>query len=436
MIRCLFLAGSLLAGQVDSSAGGDLKTEVGRLVGQLDSPKLDQREAAEAELLRRGPAILELLPPVTDRTPAEIQQRLGRIRQKLQHLAADAAAGASAIALHADAMPLSRVLAAFQSQSGNAIVDYRRQFGQPATDPELKIAFDKTPFWPAFDRLLDQAGLTLYPYSEQRALNVVAAAGTKRIARAGSASYSGPFRFEPVAVVARRDLRTANGQSLVVTLEAAWEPRLRIISLMHRMADVRAVDERDNPLPVADSQVQQEVPVGSETISINLDLPLRLPPREVQQIANLKGRLLATIPGKIETFRFAQLVGAKNLQQRIAGVTVTLEQVQHNHKAATGGRAADTTWEVRMRVRFDDAGDALASHRTWIFNNEARLESADGKSIAYDGFETTLQSKNEVGVAYLFPVDRPISQLSFIYKTPGTIITSGLEYELRDIRLP
>ena len=61
---------------------------------------------------------------------------------------------------------------------------------------------------------------------------------------------------------------------------------------------------------------------------MKLDLPLQLPPREVRQIASLKGKLLATIPGRIETFRFGKLADAKNVQQRIAGVTVTLEQVR------------------------------------------------------------------------------------------------------------
>ena len=113
----------------------------------------------------------------------------------------------------------------------------------------------------------------------------------------------------------------------MVTLEAAWEPRLRIISLMQRMADVRAVDERGDPLPVADREAQPEVPISGEATAVKLDLPLQLPPREVRQIASLKGKLLATIPGRIETFRFSKLADAKNVQQRIAGVTVTLEQV-------------------------------------------------------------------------------------------------------------
>jgi len=107
-------------------------------------------------------------------------------------------------------------------------------------------------------------------------------------------------------------------------------------------------------------------------------------------------------------------------------VTVTVEKVEKNNDA----------WEVRMRVQFDDAGDALASHRTWVFNNEAYLEGPDGKAIAYDTYETTRQTKNEVGVAYVFSTDQPLDKLTFVYKTPGAIINNTFDYELKDIELP
>ncbi len=274
--------------------------------------------------------------------------------------------------------------------------------------------------------MLDQAGLTVYPFSEQAAIKVVAAPGEKPVARVGRACYVGPFRIEPTAVTARRDLRQPEAELLVVSIEAAWEPRLKIIGLMQRMADVKATDERGQNLPVADAAAQLEIPTSGEAPAVKLDLPLRLPSRRVERIASLKGKLMAMIPGRIETFRFTKLAGAKDVQQRIAGVTVTLEEVRKNNEA----------WEVRMLARFDDAGDALASHRTWIFNNEAYLEGPDGKPIAYDTFETTRQGKNEVGVAYIFNPDEPLDKLSFVYKTPGVIVTSGFDYELKDIRLP
>ena len=427
MLSCLMLVGSLLAGQVETPVIEPIKADVRRLVRQLDSPQLAEREAAEAELFRRGPAILDLLPQPGPRASAEVRQRLGRIRQKLQQQAAEAAARSSTITLRADAMPLSNVLAAFQRQSGNKIADCREKFGQPAADPKLKVRFDKTPFWLALDRLLDQAGLSVHAFSEQAAIDVVAAPpGATPIARAGRACYVGPFRIEPTTVMARRDLRQPGAELLVVSLEVAWEPRLKIIGLMQPMASIKAVDKRGRNLPVADSAAQLEIPVSGEAPAVKLDLPFRLPSRRVERIASLRGKLVAMIPGRIETFRFTKLAGAKNVQQRIAGVTVTLEEVRKNNEA----------WEVRMLARFDDAGDALASHRTWIFSNEAYLEGPDGKPIAFDTFETTRQGKNEVGVAYIFNPEQPLDKLSFVYKTPGVIVTSGFNYELKDIRLP
>jgi len=425
MIHCLLLVSSLLAGQVATPAGEELESDVRRLVRQLDAAQLAQREAAEAELLKRGPAILDLLPPPSDRRSAEVRQRLGRVRQKLQQQAADNAARSSTITLHADAMPLSKILAELRRQSGNTIVDHREKSGQPAADPTLKVSFDKTPFWQALDQVLDQAGLTVYPFAERAAINVVAMPGEKPTARKGRACYSGPFRFEPISVLARRDLRQGES-SLVLNVETAWEPRLRIIGLTQRMADVKAIDERGNSLPVADAEAQLEIPTSGDAAAVKLDLPLQLPSRDVRRIASLKGKLQAMIPGKIETFRFDKLAKAKNVEKRIAGVTVTLEQVSKNNEA----------WEVRMLVRFDDAGDALASHRTWIFNNDAHLEGPDGKPIAYDTFETTSQEKNEVGIAYLFNTDQPLAKLTFVYKTPGTIVNSSFDYELKDIDLP
>ncbi len=436
MIHCLLLMTSLLAAQIETPAAEELKSGVRRLVRQLDAAQLAQREAAEAELLKRGPAILDLLPQPNDRQSAEVRQRLGRVRQKLQQQAAENAAKSSTITLTADAMPLKKVLAEFQRQSGNPIVDQRGKGGDgepEASSPDLKVRFDKTPFWQALDQVLDQAGATTYPFAEkgEKAVISVVALPNKvpasvRTRRVGPASYSGPFRFEVASVVGRRDFRPLPHGSLSVHVEIAWEPRLRIIGLTQPMADLKAVNDRGNPIPVVSTEAQLEIPTNADAAAVEMNLPLMLPPRSVTKIASLKGKLQAMIPGRIETFRFDKLAKAKNVEKRIAGVTVTLEQVSKNNEA----------WEVRMAVHFDDAGDALASHRTWIFNNDAHLEGPDGKPIAYDTFETTAQEKNEVGVAYLFNTDQPLDKLTFVYKTPGTIVNSGFEYELKNIELP
>ena len=424
MFSPLLLA-ALLLPQAEAPADEALRLEVRRLVRQLDAPQLAQRDAAEESLLKLGPKVLDLLPPVNDRTPAEVVQRTGRIRQKLQRAMADAAAQSSQVTLQADAMPLSKIFAAIQEQTGNKIVDDRGRFGGQVPDPDLKVSFDKTPFWQALDRVLDQARLTIYPFAQEKAIHVIVLP-EGHAPRAARASYTGPFRIEPVRVSAERDLRNPASQSLGLTLEIAWEPRLAPISLQQRMADVSAADENGNPLAIESRDAELEVPVEPDAMAKELKIPLGLPPREVRQIARLQGSLLALLPGKIETFRFKDLEQAKKVEQRVAGVTVTLDEVRKNNKS----------WEVRMGVRFDEALGALQSHRNWIYENEAYLEGPDGKPVKYGIFETIRQLKKEVGLAYFFRTDRPLADYTFVYKTPGVILSAPFKYEIRSVKLP
>ena len=74
---------------------------------------------------------------------------------------------------------------------------------------------------------------------------------------------------------------------------------------------------------------------------------------------------------------------------------------------------------MRTLVHFDETSGALASHRTWVFNNPATLEGADGKAVSYDTSETYRQTPNELGMAYLFFLEKPLAGYKFVYKTPG-----------------
>jgi hypothetical protein len=111
---------------------------------------------------------------------------------------------------------------------------------------------------------------------------------------------------------------------------------------------------------------------------------------------------------------------------RIAAAKVTLEEVRKN----------GDTWELAVHVGFDDAGDALDSHRNWILQNPAYLEGPDGKPIPYDSMETTERDKNGIGLSYQFALKELPASGAFVYKTPAMIVTKDFGYELKDIRLP
>lgn len=422
----LVVAGTLL-GQAEASPKADLELSVRRLVRQLDAPQLAERQAAEAALTGLGPPALVHLPSPGPRDSAELRQRLDRIRKQLEQTAAEEATSGSTVTLQADSKPPFEILAAIAEQTGNAISD-GRQGVDPQNDPlpRISVKFEKTPFWQALDEVLDRAELTVYPYGEKPGINVVPRP-PRRLPRQSRASYSGPFRFEPISVFAQTDLRDLAGGNLQVTVEISWEPKVRPISIRLPMGRLEVTDGDGRPLKIDQQQTELESSVTADAAATELAVPLPLPPRSVQQIGRMEGVLHAMLPGKIEEFRFDNLLKAKNVEKRVGAVAVTLDEVRRNRDL----------WEVRVRVRFDDAGSALESHRDWIFQNEAYLVApGESEPIDHDAMETFLQDEHEVGIAFLFYREKPPADLTFVYKTPAAVVTTEFPFRIENVELP
>jgi hypothetical protein len=406
----------------------DLKTQVARLVKQLDANELAQREAAEQQLVALGSAALDLLPQPSNKMSAEVKERLGRVRDKLQRAEAVAVVQPSKVTIDVQSQPLSKVLAEFTKQTGNAFTDYREQMGQEARDPKISLKVDAVPFWQAVDQALDVADSTLYAYAdeaEEDALAVIDRPISELPRQERAFSYSGPFRLEATTMEANVDLRNPMARSLALLLDVAWEPRLRPVNLEVALADVSAADESGNAIAVEAEEERTDIQIVPGEHVTEVRIPLVMPARSVGKIASLKGKFTALVPGREETFRFDDFKKA-NQEQRRSGVVVGLERVRKNNDV----------WEFRVRVRFDDAAGALQSHMGWIFNNEAFLETSDGQKIEPDGTETYRQTEDEVGVAYLFGIEGKLTGHTLVYKTPTVIVPLPIEFELKEMELP
>lgn len=420
------------------AADADLRSQLEQLVRQLNAPQAAQRDEAERAIIDLGApgnadagaqSVLDLLPEPNDRMPPEVRHRLTRIRQTIEKADAESAASATRVTLKADGMPLADVFAAIEEQTGNRIVDQRSQFGQEAPKVPVTIEIQDRPFWAAMDEILDQAQLTTYNFSGEDAL-VVQPRGPNAADRAGRACYAGPFRIEATEVHATRNLRQNDGDFLRVTIEVAWEPRLAPIRISHPLDSLGAIDEDGNEVSTAAMPTGEfEVPANVGSQSADLQLQLTLPPRSTERIARLTGRLNTVIPGRTETFRFEDLENAERVDQRRGGAVVTLDRVRRNGEI----------WELYMRVQFDETSGALESHRGWVLQNVSYLVDAQGKRIEHVGFETTHQSEQEIGLAYLFELPEgreSLDGLAWEYKSPAAIMQLPIEYELTDIRLP
>ena len=424
MARCL-LASVLCVGLITAAFANQPidKKEVAKLVAQLEGGTRASREEAESELRKLGAPVLALLPNVDARTSGEKKMRLLRIREHLEQQRIGEAAEESRVSLQGT-MALSDAFAAIEEQTGNVIVDYRSRLNQRSDDTEISLELEDVPFWEALDHLLDEAGLTVYPYvGESRQLAVIAA-GDNASPRQGRGVYQGLFRLEPTTLTLERNLRDVNGDRLRMQVELLWEPRALPILVRHDLDDIEFTTDNGETLSVT-STGEVQLPVLPSVSSIDLNLPLELPTREAKSIASLKGHFSVLVPGGDVTFEFTDLK-ARNVQQRKGGLTVVLDQVRRN-----GG-----VQQIFLRLRLEQASDSLQSHLEWVENNRIQLLDPAGRPADEPGYEKYLERDSEVGYSYIFPVEEDLDGWKLIYTTPAGIAEVPVEYELTDISLP
>jgi len=425
MIAARILLTALALGQAESGEEPELAGQVQRLVQQLDRDDLSRRDAARSKLIALGADVLKFLPQANDRTPPEVKIRLDQIRGALERTAADAVIQPTRVTLHGE-MKLSAALAALEEQTSNKVVDYRDRFGGDLTDPTIAVDLDNVVYWEALDTVLDRAGLALYGFGgEQHAAVIVSRDEGQRLAL-GRVVYGGIFRIEATQLRAIRDLRNPQNQSLQLTLEITWEPRVLPIAIQQPLATIVAEDEAGNVLSTTGQQGSLDAPVHGGLSAVDMHVPLALPDRQVTKIASLHGELSALLPGRLEKFIFEDIDRARNVERTNAGATILFRQLRKNGEI----------YEANLLVRFEQTADAMESHYGWVVNNEAYLLTPDDKKIEHVGYETWRRDVNAVGLAYKFVLDKPPAGYRFVYVTPVSMLRTPVKYELRDIDLP
>jgi len=391
---------------------------VKRLILLLDDEELANRQAAEEALLDMGPELLPLLPVTATLASPEVRERLGRIKQALQRKLAEQFAEGARVTLKGQ-MSLRDAFAALEQQTGN------QAFGFENRDVEVQVDWQDLTYWEAVDDLLDQANLTVEPLGgHPEALDLATRSGGQ-VSRDEHAVYRGPFRLEPQFVRTLRDLQRPENCGLQLRAAVSWEPRIAPISFTLPLSSIKAVDDQGRTIPVSRPEARLSFPVEFSIGEAVFDIPFELPPREATSIASLQGTLSANIPGRKARFEFANLQDTSDAQQRQAGVTVTLDYAGKN----------EDLFELRVRVQIEDAGDALASHRGWIYKNDAYLIKNEQRTETI-GSEMKAQTSDRFIVAYFFAVDDDLSDYRFVYETPALVLQLSIPFEMKDIDLP
>ncbi|MEZ6107638.1 MAG: hypothetical protein R3B96_16350 [Pirellulaceae bacterium] len=392
-----------------------LAAKVAELRRQLDDDQVVNRVSAEQELLELGPAVLPYLEPANSSLSSEQFDRLNRIRQRLEKMAAESQSRPSRVTL-TGAFTLDEALQAIEKQTGNV--------SQPSgsTAAAVRLELDDVTFWEAIGEL-EQAftDTRLDPYRQGEMLRWT----PREQAELMPSSHSGPFRFDVVRMEVARDFVNPALSGISVTLRVRWEPRLQPISVSQDLESL-SVTAGDEVLASAARSPRLESLINGNPGSIDLTYVIRPPTQRVDKLTDWIGSLTFTIPSTRMPFEFDELTTRGQQESRTGSTVVAIAQASPR----------DELFGVEVRIRFDESAGSLESHRGWIFKSPVRLVDADGKKLNYFTYETTLRTENEVGVLYLFPLPESTEDLKLIYEVPSAILRVPVSFTIPELKLP
>ena len=396
--------------------------EVRKVLRELDSDQLSQRDAAEKRLIEMGPAVVAFLPEISGNTSGEMKIRLQRIRDQLQKSNIQTFFEASQITL-AGKMNVADAVAKIAKQSGNSITIENAE-SLPAM--EVELAADKEPFWKVMDRLLTQSKLRINTFSSTEGMSLVPAYGESAIVPAPKPSIDGPFHVGILSTQTTLQFGSALNGQLDLSLLVSWEPRLKPVFIQLPMAKMKAETAEGEELAATNPEAAPEIPLNAAGCSAQIDLQFARPPRSTGKLKKISGEFVVAVPSEKHKFVFEKFANGKRQSEKFGEVTVTLENARRN----------GSVYEMRILAEFTESQGALDSFRGWILSNRAYLLDARQNRLENVGFQSYAVTSDAVGVAFLFQINGDPNDFTLVYESPGMITRQSVPFEIENVDLP
>ena len=81
-------------------------------------------------------------------------------------------------------------------------------------------------------------------------------------------------------------------------------------------------------------------------------------------------------------------------------------------------------------------GQSAEAFRGWTNTHEAFLMDPQNKRIEHVGWSTTRMNDNEIGLSYLFDIEKGLEGCKLMVRAPGTVVEQTVEFALEDVPLP
>ena len=427
-LACACLLGTFAFAAV--AVGEDVSSQqVSALLKQLDAKSRQQRQEAEAELLKLGPAILDSLPPSDLLPNVSVREAVRRLRTQLERIAAEQSIRASRVTLSGE-HTIREAVTTISDQTGNGITCADTGRDSATTDAfkqKLMVDWKDEPFWNVVGQIEAAGFYATFPL--ERNLLVLTPVAENAKPNGGATQIQQAFRIEALPVE-YREIDGTDNVLVRVPLRILCEPRLRPLFLRCSTSDwsLAAGTERLSPFSPG-SRV--EIPLGDGGREAKLELSF-LAPSAISLSSNLAlaGRLTLLTAALEREITFPMLAEAEGVTRRRGGVTVTVSKAQISGPNA-GGHLA----RVSTQIGYDSGPKAFESHQTWIFHNRVFLRDLKGNEFAAnDGFSALFQGNGSVGVEYRFSkLPGSPAEWQFTYVAPTLLIDVPLDVQMSRI---
>lgn len=406
MCLCLLLCpvGSVRAQAKDETAADKLtQTEVEnrtqiqiqqsaiqRLVVQLQSETLAERNAAQRQLIKFGPQALPLLPADRDVSDSATRSSLALIRQSLWQQKAATSVTESRVELSGE-MTVGEFLKTVEQQSGNSIV---KKLGANLLEKPLNITAQECTFWESLSELEGQTSVRVSIAGQPKSLSLVDSQVAAR-----PVQLAGPFRIELTSIGVRDVIGEDDLQLLRLRFLLMTEPRLRPLFLTRTGKSLSVTADDGRTVSPYSPAANVELSLGHHGMQVEFHSDFVVDRDSMPQSVDINGAWRMQLAGGQEPFEFALAASSAGARRTKAGVTVGLEQL-----VQTADHIGPLV-NVVVSVSYHESGKAFESHRNWLGKNDIYLtgDGIDGADlIRPDTMQIELQVDGSAYVRYQF----------------------------------
>ncbi len=393
---------------------------VRKLLRDLNSKNLKERDEAEKSLIAMGPAALGFLPEVDANTSGEMKVRLQRIRQQMQSQNIETFFEFSKVTLSGK-MKLTEAIKEITKQTENKIT----LGGEDALeDVEVELNEKDAPFWEVMDKIMQQAKLRVNTFATEEGLSLVPGMAERSSSQPNSFT-TGPFRVDVASVQSTLPFNSRLGGQLDLSLMVSWEPRLKPVFVQIPMASLQATTNNEKVLTSASPDAAPEVPLNTGGSSAQIDLQLQRPDRSASKLSKLSGEFTFAVPGEKHKYVFKKFANGASQSEKFGDVEVTWKGHAATELCTRCGSWLNSETRKVPWTRF-----AVGFCRT-------KLTCLTQRTKTRERWPADLCGNSECRcIAYLFQINGNPDEFQLIYESPGVITQQTVKYELADIELP